>query len=60
MTLIVCQHCGENMTVEDEAKVRAGHNASSSTPREWVLRDRGVEIHRCTGSIGDRMRTSWS
>ena len=48
MTVIECPHCAARVRVPDDARVRIGHNASSGEPgREWVMRDRGIEIHRC-------------
>jgi hypothetical protein len=43
-----CPHCGARVRVPDDARVRIGHNESSGEKgREWVMRDRGIEIHRC-------------
>jgi hypothetical protein len=50
MAAIECQHCGASVEVEDGSAVRNGHSASSDKSREWILFERGAEIHRCTGS----------
>jgi hypothetical protein len=47
MAVIECSHCGAAVHVDDESKVRSGHNASSTAAREWVMRASGTEIHRC-------------
>ena len=61
MAVIECQHCGAMVTVADDANVRTGHDVSSAKPhREWVIRDRGVEIHRCTGAVSDTARKAVS
>jgi hypothetical protein len=47
MAVIECPHCGTPVEVGDKSKVRAGHNASSTREREWVMRESGNEVHRC-------------
>jgi hypothetical protein len=48
MAVIECPHCGASVDVDEPAAVRAGHNASSGEPREWVMREDGEELHACT------------
>ena len=47
MAVIECPHCGAPVHVDEPATVRSGHSAASGKPRQWVMRERGNEIHRC-------------
>ncbi|MDQ1448096.1 MAG: hypothetical protein QOC79_1067 [Actinomycetota bacterium] len=47
MAAIECPHCGSSVEVTDESAIRKGHAASSDKPREWVIYERGNEVHRC-------------
>jgi hypothetical protein len=51
MTVIECGHCGASVSVGDPTAIRSGHNVSSGKPREWVMFERGDEVHRCTDSV---------
>jgi len=51
MAALECPHCGTPVQVGDESKVRVGHNASSTTGREWVMREDGDEVHRCLDTL---------
>jgi hypothetical protein len=47
MAVIECPHCGASVDVEKPRKVRSGHSHSSGEAREWVMREVGIEVHRC-------------
>jgi hypothetical protein len=48
MAVIECPHCGASVQAEDPATVRSGHSHSSGAAREWIMREAGDEIHRCS------------
>jgi hypothetical protein len=48
MAVIECPHCGAPVQAEEPLTVRSGHSASSGKPREWIMREHGDEIHRCS------------
>lgn len=57
MAAIECPHCGATVDVTDGRAVRNGHVASSEMPREWVMYERGNEVHRCPDEHMERMST---
>ena len=48
MAVLECPHCGAPVDAEKPSAVRSGHSASSGHDREWVMREGGEEIHRCS------------
>jgi hypothetical protein len=49
MTVIECPHCGTRVELQDDTIVRNGHNQSTQRPREWLILEDGVTVHRCDG-----------
>ena len=54
MTVITCAHCGTRVEVTDVSAAFNGHAQSSGEPREWLVIDRGREVHRCIEMEDDR------
>ncbi|MDQ1386504.1 MAG: hypothetical protein QOG65_3883 [Actinomycetota bacterium] len=49
MAVIECPYCGAQVIAEDPAKVRSSRNSIGGRSRRWVMRERGEEIHHCSG-----------
>ena len=54
MAVITCAHGGTRVEVTDESAAYNGHAQASGRPREWVIIDRGREVHRCIEMEDDR------
>ena len=48
MAVIESPHCGAPVHAEEPSAARSGHSAASGHDRQWVIREGGDEIHRCT------------